>query len=365
MTRYASFMKQASRISEMLRHFLPNFTWQRLSLMVVLTTVATAILKPQFMHEIPFWFLWMRLLVVAVVMLVTYVASGVAYVHYQPKSIKKAPFQFLMLVASAAMGTIISGLVIGRSLSEMVENEAIFSGMVFFFGASVALGVVTATVLIYREKALRADAEVARADSQRHELEKQVLEARLKLMQAQIEPHFLFNTLANVQHLVEANPPLAAKTLESLITYLRAALPEMREGATKLGREADMAKAYLEIQQLRMGKRLVFSVAIPPELRDTAFPPMMLTTLVENSIKHGIDPLQQGGEIRVSATRTADGLIDVSVADTGQGLSHSAGMGIGLQNIRERLLALYGKNAKLILEENQPRGVVARLQIKD
>jgi len=223
--------------------------------------------------------------------------------------------------------------------------------------------VLTVTVLRLREQAARAEADIARADSQRQQLEKQVLEARLKLMQAQIEPHFLFNTLANVQHLVEANPPVAARTLESLITYLRAALPEMREGATTLGREADMAQAYLEIQQIRMGARLTFGVAIPPDLRARTFPPMMLMTLVENAVKHGIDPLQHGGDIRVSAAIDAAGALDVRVTDNGQGLAHSHGMGIGLQNIRERLAALFGKEAKLLLEENSPRGLVARIVV--
>jgi sensor histidine kinase YesM len=245
----------------------------------------------------------------------------------------------------------------------MVTNQPIFWGMVIFTGAGIALGVLATTLLVYRERAARAAADIAKGDAERYELEKQVLEARLKLMQAQIEPHFLFNTLANVQHLVEANPPLAARTLESLITYLRAALPEMREGGTTLGREADMARAYLDIQQLRMGSRLTFKVDIAEVLRGTSFPPMMLMTLVENAIKHGIDPLQQGGEIRVWAEAVGEGALDVCVADTGQGLSHSAGMGIGLKNIRERLQALYRKNAKLLLEENTPRGVVARIRI--
>ncbi len=344
--------------------FLRHFTWKRMLLAVVLTTVATAIIKPYFSYNIPFWYLWLRLFIVAAAMLIIYIFSGVLHARFQPKRITLSQSQFVALVAGAVIGTITSGLVIGRSLDEMITNQAIFWGMVIFIGAGIAMGVVTSTLLVYREQAARAAAEAAKADAQRYELEKQVLEARLKLLQAQIEPHFLFNTLANVQHLVEANPPLAAKTLESLITYLRAALPEMREGGTKLGREADMAKAYLEIQQLRMGSRLRFSVEIPAELRDAAFPPMMLMTLVENALKHGIDPLQQGGEIQVRAVKDADGTIDVSVADTGQGLSHSAGMGIGLQNIRERLLALYRKGAKLVLEENNPRGVVARIRIE-
>ena len=342
---------------------LRNFTWQRILLAMVLTTVATAIVIPYFSWNVSFGYLWLRLFIVALVMLTAYIVSGMLHAQFQPRRITLVQMQFVALIAGAVIGTITSGLVIGRSLSEMVSSEPIFWGMVIFAGASVALGVLAATLLVYRERAARAAAEVARADSQRHELEKQVLEARLKLMQAQIEPHFLFNTLANVQHLVESNPPLAARTLDSLITYLRAALPEMREGGTTLGREADMARAYLEIQQLRMGQRLLFSVEVPAELRAASFPPMMLLTLVENAIKHGIDPLQQGGEIRVRAEVANDGVLDVSVADTGQGLSHSAGMGIGLQNIRERLLALYQKNAKLVLEENPPRGVVARIRI--
>jgi len=343
--------------------FLRNFTWQRILLAMVLTTVATAIIKPYFSYDVAFWYLWLRLFIVAVVMLTTYIVSGVVHAYLKPKWVKLVQAQFVALVVGAVIGTITSGLVIGRSLSEMVTNEAIFWGMVIFTGAGVAIGVLAATLLIYREQAARAAAEVAKADAERNELEKQVLEARLKLMQAQIEPHFLFNTLANVQHLVEANPPLAARTLESLITYLRAALPEMREGGTTLGREADMAKAYLEIQQMRMAPRLTFSVEVPVELRATAFPPMMLLTLVENALKHGIDPLQQGGEIRVWAEAAGENVLDVGVADTGQGLSHSVGMGIGLRNIRERLKALYGKNAKLTLEENAPRGVVARIRI--
>ena len=344
-------------------NFLQQFTPRRILLAMLLTTIATVIVKPYFSYNADFWYLWVRLLIVAVVMLFAYILGGTLHARLQPARMRIEQAQFFALIAGAVVGTIVSGLVIGRSLSEMVTNQAIFWGMVIFTGAGIALGVLATTLLVYRERAARAAADIAKGDAERHELEKQVLEARLKLMQAQIEPHFLFNTLANVQHLVEANPPLAARTLESLITYLRAALPEMREGGTTLGREAEMARAYLEIQQLRMGPRLTFTVEIPVVLRSAAFPPMMLLTLVENAIKHGIDPLQQGGEIRVWAEMAGDGALDVCVADTGQGLSHSNGMGIGLRNIRERLTALYRKNAKLLLEENTPRGVVARIRI--
>ncbi|MBL8513663.1 MAG: histidine kinase, partial [Betaproteobacteria bacterium] len=277
--------------------------------------------------------------------------------------LKLVQLQIAGLVVFSILGTIASGLLIGRSIDDMINVEPIFWGMVIFTAVAIGVGVLTATVLVYREQAARAAADAAQMDAQKHELEKQVLEARLKLMQAQIEPHFLFNTLANVQHLVEANPPLAGKTLESLITYLRAALPEMREGGTTLGREARMAQAYLEIQQIRMGKRLGFAVDLSADLRELPFPPMMLMTLVENAIKHGIDPMQQGGEIRIGAARDGADALVVSVADNGQGLSSWSNTGIGLQNIRERLHALFGRQAKLQLEENVPRGVIAKIRI--
>src|SRR4029077_12107813 len=123
------------------------------------------------------------------------------------------------------------------------------------------------------------------------------LEAKLQLMQAQVEPHFLFNTLANVQHLVETDPPAATRMLDSLIHYLRAALPQMRESGTNLGRELDMARAFLEINRVRMGKRLDFAIDVPDTLKSRAFPPMMLISLVENAVKHGVDPCCESSSI--------------------------------------------------------------------
>jgi LytS/YehU family sensor histidine kinase len=151
--------------------------------------------------------------------------------------------------------------------------------------------------------------------------------------------------------------------LESLIQYLRAALPQMREAATTLGREVDMARAFLEIQRVRMGSRLEFSVDVPAALRDRPFPPMMLISLVENAIKHGVDPCCDAGSVVIRAVE-AEGQLRVSVADTGEGiLPKKGGGGVGLTNIRERLRALYGADAQLILEEQQPHGVVASIEV--
>ncbi len=335
-----------------------GITWKRLLIALILTTAASGIVYPYFHENVLFYRLWLRLSVVATVMLLAFTMVG--NLHF--RRIKREHAQLAALILAAFVGTVLSGLLIGRSLVQMFTIDGMFWGIVVFTAAGIAIGVVAATLLVYRERESRAFAELQTSESQRYQLEKQVLEARLKLMQAQIEPHFLFNTLANVQHLVEANPPLAATTLESLITYLRAALPEMREDGTTLGREAAMAQAYLDIQRLRMGSRLEFSLQIPDALRSASFPPMMLLTLVENAIKHGLDSLPEGGRISVSAAHV-EGFLVVSVADTGKGLSPSGGLGVGLSNIRERLAALYGKTAKLLLEENPPQGLVARILI--
>jgi LytS/YehU family sensor histidine kinase len=221
---------------------------------------------------------------------------------------------------------------------------------------------VVVAAVILRAKHARDQARIAKAEAERHQLEKNVLEARLQLMQAQIEPHFLFNTLANVQHLVETDAPSAARMLDSLIQYLRAALPQMREGATNLGREIDMARAFLDIHRVRMGSRLEYVIDVPDALRCRSFPPMMLITLVENAIKHGVDPCCDSGTITIRAG-DGDGRLKVSVADTGEGVKPSQGGGVGLANIRERLKALYGSSAKLVLEENAPHGVVASIEV--
>jgi LytS/YehU family sensor histidine kinase len=150
--------------------------------------------------------------------------------------------------------------------------------------------------------------------------------------------------------------------LESLIHYLRAALPQMREASTNLGRELDMARAFLEIQQVRMGSRLDFAIDVPETLKVRAFPPMMLISLVENAVKHGVDPCCECSSIVIRAREDA-GRLRVSVADTGDGIRPKKEGGLGLANIRERLKALYGPAAHLVLEENAPHGVVASIEV--
>ena len=271
--------------------------------------------------------------------------------------------QIVAVLAGSALGTVLTGVVKGRSIDTLLTEK--LSGFVATSGLGIGFGCVVVAVYFYRERTARMVAELARMeaefDAARAREEKQMLGARLQLLQAQVEPHFLFNTLANVQHLTNTDPARASEMLGSLIRYLRAALPQMREQSSTLGREIAMVRAYLEIQRVRMGDRLDFTIAASEALATQAMPPMMLISLVENAVRHGIDPLTGGGRIDIEATAQG-GAVRVDVRDTGVGLSEHAGIGIGLRNIRERLATIYGDAARLQLHENSPRGVVASIE---
>jgi signal transduction histidine kinase len=206
--------------------------------------------------------------------------------------------------------------------------------------------------------------ETAEAES----LKRQVVEARLAAMQAQVEPHFLFNTLASIDHLIETDPPRASQMQKHLIALLRATMPTMREtqaaSLRELGREMAVIRPYLELLTMRMEERLQVEIAVPAGLLTAEFPPMMLQTLVENAIKHGLEPKPEGGALRVAA-EVVDGRLEVTVADTGVGfgVAGTAGTGVGLENIRERLALLYGARASLTVTANPGGGTVATIAV--
>lgn len=199
-------------------------------------------------------------------------------------------------------------------------------------------------------------------------LEREVLAARLSVLQAQIEPHFLYNTLANVQALARIDARASDAMLGHLIDYLRSAMPAMRAGTSTLGREFDLARAYLAIMRYRMGDRLEFSVRAPAELVAHEYPPTLVGTLVENAVKHGLERSAAGGRIDVAASvdeTAAPPRLVVEVTDTGLGFAASSGSGVGLANARERLALLYGADADLELMPNAAAvtGIAARVRI--
>jgi LytS/YehU family sensor histidine kinase len=221
----------------------------------------------------------------------------------------------------------------------------------------------TAFVAIVRQKeAFALDQELAFA-LERSELERQALDARLHLLQAQVAPHFLFNTLANVQALVDAGSPHASAVLRSLTAYLRAAVPLLREPAATIERELQLVQPYLELMQMRLPDRLAYAIDVDPSTLKLRCPPTTLLTLVENAVRHGIDPSEEGGRIDIAITRRGDRCV-VRVTDTGAGLRQSAnGLGTGLTTLRERLQLIFGDAAHLRLTPNDPRGAIVEIDM--
>ncbi len=249
-----------------------------------------------------------------------------------------------------------------------VWRVAVGSALVLVF-IPVFLMAIIAKFFIGRARQSLALAERKTREAELSDVSRQVTEARLQTLQAQVEPHFLYNTLANVQALTEVDPPAANTMVSHLIQYLRASLPKMRESTSTVGQELELVRAYLNILQMRMGARLEFSIDAADDVMAYAFPPMMLPSLVENAIKHGLEPLREGGRIDIVVERlhaSAGQYLRVQVKDTGRGLSGqppSAGDGVGLGNLRERLVALYGDQGRFALTANEPKGAVASIEV--
>ncbi|KRD39053.1 histidine kinase [Lysobacter sp. Root916] len=193
--------------------------------------------------------------------------------------------------------------------------------------------------------------------------EKELTVAKLSLLHAQVEPHFLYNTLASAQYLTRTDPARADEMLGHLIQYLRHSLPRTEDALSTLGQELERAQAYLEILRIRMGPRLAVQIEVPDALRQTPLPPMMLQTLVENAIKHGLEPRSGGGMVWILARRDGHA-VAVTVADDGEGFgAQPGGTGIGLKNVRERLRLVYGADASLAVVANFPNGVAATITV--
>ena len=194
-------------------------------------------------------------------------------------------------------------------------------------------------------------------------LERRLVEAQMATLQAQVEPHFLFNTLALIGQLIETDPAQAARIHQNLIDYLRATLPQMRSaGSGTLGKQVELSRAYLTIMQARMKERLTVKFDVPVHLEPAPFPPMMLLTLIENSIKHGLEPKIEGGHIDITA-RVVDRQLWVDVLDNGVGFNLHSDEGVGLANIRERLRLLYGDAGQLVIEAPLAGGAYASIRI--
>jgi sensor histidine kinase YesM len=238
----------------------------------------------------------------------------------------------------------------------------------FGFGTLTAAGLLIspwiAMSALYRQISGQAQRQALSFELERSEFARDSLDSRLRLLQAQVEPHFLFNTLANVRELVDSGSSEASKVLNSLIAYLRAAVPNLNDTATTLGQELDLVRAYLELMHMRMPDRLQFSIKVDDAALKIKCPPMTLLTLVENAVVHGIDPSEEGGQIDVLVRMQGDRCLAL-ITDTGVGLGQnnqsSKGLGTGLANLRERLELIFSGDAHLNLAALTPHGFSAEL----
>jgi len=243
------------------------------------------------------------------------------------------------------------------------KDAARMNGWTHLTIAGILLAPWTALAAIVRQKEAFARNQKLAFALERSELERQALDARLHLLQAQVAPHFLFNTLANVQALVDAGSPHASTVLRSLIAYLRAAVPVLHETAATIERELQLVRPYLELMQMRMPDRLQYAMNVDPAALKVLCPPTTLLTLVENAVRHGIDPSEEGGRIDIDIERLGERCV-VRVTDTGAGLDQSGnGLGTGLATLRGRLQLVFGDAAHLRLISGAPRGVAAEVDM--
>jgi sensor histidine kinase YesM len=264
--------------------------------------------------------------------------------------------QRAMFYAGVPITGVLIGYAIGLSLLGVDVQRLVFESprvllQIIFF--SLLLSFFWYRYMANKARLARAEAERERERARALAVDKQLLDSQLRALQAQIEPHFLFNTLANVASLIDSAPDKARLMLTRLIELLRASLAASRATQVDVGRELDLVRAYLDILAIRMGARLRYSIDAPAELRAYPLPPLLIQPLVENAIKHGLEPKMQGGSLTVSV-RAENSTLLVEVADDGLGFAPVTSSGLGLSNLRERLAALYAERARLTIEDAQP-----------
>jgi len=293
-------------------------------------------------------------------------AMGLAYVGVDAVWRRVGGAQWLRL-AAMALALYASALLYELGAAALRNRLAVAPDLSFALVTALRWGVVGFYAVLAQtlwQRVRQTDAEALAAEAGAEDLVRERLQLRLQLLQAQIEPHFLFNTLANVRRLYRTDPDRGGQMMTSLKRYLQAALPGVRRDDATLADELALVRSYLELISVRMGGRLTFEVSDESGHRSTAFPAMIVLTLVENAIKHGLEPSAAGGRVTVRAVAHERGGLEVAVADDGVGLggAQSSGTGVGLANIRSQLQSFYGAGARLVIAA-ATQGVVARIVI--
>lgn len=267
---------------------------------------------------------------------------------------------FFAVPIGAVAGVAIGSAATGVSLLDLFANHPKI--VVVSFAAALVFGSIVSYYFYARGALLQSRAALQEENLKRLEQTQRLAHAELKVLQAQIEPHFLFNTLSNVASLIETDPRGARRMLEHFTDYLRAGLQRTRAHDTTLTDELAVIAAYLEIQSIRMGARLRYRIDVPDALRALPFPPLLIQPLVENAVKHGLEPKIDGGDVTVNARREGDALI-IEVSDTGLGLRDAQQANVGLTNVRERLRGLFGERARMVIRNQTSGGVNVTLTL--
>ena len=324
---------------------------------------ALFVLLFSFGWKAPLWQLVARVFGVGLALLLVF-GLFEQWPHHLPKWITCWALQVAAVGVAVPLAFFVAFLLSTAPDAPMFWKTDRMEGFMTFTFLGMLLAPWTALAALLRQREAKVDKQAIDFELERREMARQALDARMRLLSAQAQPHFLFNTLANVQALVEASSPRAPKLLQSLTEYLRAAVPRLDGSANTLGQELELLRAYLELMQMRMPDRLAFAMHVDPAVHVLSCPPMTLLTLVENTVQHGIDPSEEGGRIDVHAELLEGGRCRLRVVDTGVGLQASGGgLGTGLAALRERLLWAYGGSATLVLNEVTPRGVAATIEL--
>ena len=288
----------------------------------------------------------------------------VAWFNYRQlvdRGLRYIPRFFVGCIGSAMLGVLAMALLRGDPLQASLLVP-VSKGMLGGLLAALMLGIPVGIITMLRNRQYLALSTRLQQDAERERLARELSESRLRMLRAQIEPHFLFNTLGAVQQLAEQGAPRAAELTANLIAFLRASLADMRSEQVSLQAEFGLVESYLQVMQVRLGQRLRFTLALPPALGASEVPSMILLTLVENAIKHGIEPALRGGDIAVTA-RCEDGKLSLLVQDSGVGLGSKPGTGLGIENVRTRLQLAYGGQASLLVSACDGGGVLAAIAI--
>jgi len=330
------------------------YSWRRLGHTLVIAGVVGLLIAPGYVASVSVWEVVGREMVLGLAALT---AFGIfeRWPEQVPFGIPRWNLQVLAVAASIPVTVILMYMVLTIGEAPFYKTPNRVSGVITMISTGLLVAPWAAVAALFSQRDLKArNLELAKS-----ELERKALDARLRMMQAQVEPHFLFNTLANVRELVVAGSPQAATVLDSLIAYLRASVPRLHEASASMDQEVQLVRSYLELMQMRMPDRLQYSVHADEESLKLCCPPTTLLTLVENAVRHGIDPSEEGGRIDVRVT-VIDGRCRAEVSDTGVGLeSAGEGTGTGLASLRERLKIVFGESAQVRVANIIPHGVRA------